>query len=324
MSSEPVGSEDAVARTGGRNRWIAPTQIAGLASIGAGAIHAAAAGAHAEHASLSRLFVATAVAQLAVGLLLLVRGGRIAAVATIVVNGGAVGAWLLTRSYGISWIDGLERAEPAAFADTVCAVLGAVAVAGAIAVVTGGSNATSRARIGLPAVAIGAVTVVAMMAGATEVHSHDDTTGATRSGRRRGGRPRPSRRRRPLDRARSRDRRPRGDGRRGMAATMGPGRADRLLRRLRRHAGATGPRRDARRIDDRRAPAVRRCLDARRGRLPVDRRRRHGLRALHQPAVHPRRPLPRPRPAGIARLRRRRRGADAGLGDVHGQGPRHR
>ena len=179
MSSEPVGSVDDGARIGDRNRWIDARAIAGLASIGAGAIHAAAAGAHAEHTSLSRLFVATAVAQLVVGMVLLVRGGRIAAVAAIVVNGGAVGAWLLTRSYGVSWIDGLERAESPAFADTVCAVLGAVAVAGAIAVITRASNVTSRAGLGLPAVAIGAVTVVAMMAGATQVHSHDDTTGAT-------------------------------------------------------------------------------------------------------------------------------------------------
>ena len=146
---------------------------------------------------------------------------------------------------------------------------------------------------------------------------------------RRGRRPRPSRRRRPRDGGRtrdrgSRDRGPCGDGRRGMAATVGPGRADRLLRRPGRHGRAAGPRRGARRIDDRRAPAVRRRVDARRGRLPVDRRRRHRLRALHQPAVHRRRPLPRPHPAGVARLRRRRRAADAGLGDVHRQGPRRR
>ena len=48
-------------RTGGIGRWVSAAQIGGLASMGAGAIHAAAAGVHAEHATLSRLFVVTAV-----------------------------------------------------------------------------------------------------------------------------------------------------------------------------------------------------------------------------------------------------------------------
>ena len=54
--------------------WITPLQ--GLASMGAGAIHAAAAGVHAEHPTMSRLFVAVAAAQILVGLVTLLRGGR--------------------------------------------------------------------------------------------------------------------------------------------------------------------------------------------------------------------------------------------------------
>ena len=49
-------------------------QLAGLASIGAGIIHAGAVGVHADDVTLARLFVACAVAQVAVGLLALVRG----------------------------------------------------------------------------------------------------------------------------------------------------------------------------------------------------------------------------------------------------------
>ena len=281
-------SPTAVATGGSR-----AAQIAGLASIGAGAIHAAAAGAHAEHASLSRLFVATAVAQIVVGLVLLVRGGRVAAAATILVNGGAVGAWLLTRSYGISWIEGLERAESPP-SPTPCAPCRArVAVAGAIAVVTGrfGRHVESpsrRTRRRHRRRHRGGDDVRRHRT----VHSHDDSRPRAErhghAGRRGAADHVHSRRRRPrLDATTTSHADPttrRGDGRRGMAAAMGPGRADRLLRRRRRHGRATGPRRDARRIDDRRAPAVRRRRDARRSRLPVDRRRRHGLRALHQPA----------------------------------------
>src|SRR5262245_30770031 len=89
--------------------WLAALQ--GLASIGAGAIHAAAAGIHAEHPTLSRLFVAVAAAQILVGLVALARGGRVVAAGIALVNGAAVAAWVVTRLAGISWIEGLERAE---------------------------------------------------------------------------------------------------------------------------------------------------------------------------------------------------------------------
>ena len=155
--------------------WITPLQ--GLASIGAGAIHAAAAGIHAEHPTLSRLFVAVAAAQILVGLVTLLRGGRALAAATAVVNGGAVVAWIVTRQSGISWIEGLEQSEGPQFADTVCAALGALAVGAALVTLRGGAGRTMRAttpaRLGLPAIGLGAVTVAAMMSGATHSHSSD-------------------------------------------------------------------------------------------------------------------------------------------------------
>jgi hypothetical protein len=154
--------------------WITPLQ--GIASLGAGAIHAAAVGVHAEHPTLSRLFVAVAAAQILVGLVTLLRGGRAVAAATAVVNGGAVVAWIVTRVSGISWIEGLEQSEAPQFADTVCATLGALAVGAAIVTLRGGAGRTMRAtptRFRLPAIGLGAVTVAAMMSGATHAHSSD-------------------------------------------------------------------------------------------------------------------------------------------------------
>ena len=154
--------------------WITPLQ--GLASMGAGAIHAAAVGVHAEHPTLSRLFVAVAAAQILVGLVTLLRGGRAVAAATALVNGGAVVAWIVTRVSGISWIEGLEQSEAPQFADTVCAALGALAVGAAVVTLRGGTGWTRRAtpaRLGLPAIGLGAVTVAAMMSGATHAHSSD-------------------------------------------------------------------------------------------------------------------------------------------------------
>ena len=171
--------------------WVTPLQ--GLASLGAGAIHAAAVGMHAEHVTLSRLFVAVAAAQILVGLATFLRGGRAVAVATAVVNGGAVVAWIVTRVSGISWIEGLEQSEAPQFADAVCAGLGALAVGAAVVALRGGTGATMRAtpaRLGLPAVGVGALTVVAMMWGATHTHSadagddhsHDDAPATTDPG----------------------------------------------------------------------------------------------------------------------------------------------
>jgi hypothetical protein len=149
-------------------------QLAGLASIGAGAIHAGAAGLHAEHTTLARLFVAVAVAQIGVGLLALVRGGRLAAATTALVNLGAVAAWGASRLWGISWIDGLEVAEDPQFTDTACATLGAIAAVAAIIALVRGRTVVSTVRLGLPAFSVGVVTLAAMLLGANHTHSHGD------------------------------------------------------------------------------------------------------------------------------------------------------
>ncbi|MGH9270301.1 MAG: hypothetical protein ACRDZ2_03425, partial [Ilumatobacteraceae bacterium] len=156
---------------------VGAAQVGGLASVGAGAVHAAAAGIHAEHITLSRLFVAIAAVQLAAGLtLLLRRDRRIVAAGTALVNAGAVAAWATTRFTGISWIGGLEQSEAPQFADTVCAALGTIAVVGALLAVRRTTAPVGRGlALALPSVAIGAVAVAAMFSAATHVHSHGET-----------------------------------------------------------------------------------------------------------------------------------------------------
>jgi len=161
---------------------ISAAQVGGLASIGAGAVHAAAAGIHAEHPSLSRLFVGIAAAQLALGLaLLLRRGPALLALATAAVSGGAVAAWAVTRVTGISFVGGLEQSEAPQFADTVCATLGAIAVVGALlALRRTSARVAGGLGVALPSVAIGAVAVAAMFSAATHVHSHDESAAGVR------------------------------------------------------------------------------------------------------------------------------------------------
>ncbi len=146
--------------------------VAGITSLGAGAIHAAAIGIHAEQPSLARLFVVVAVLQLLVGLLCLLRPGRAVAAATAAVNAGAVAGWLVTRITGISWIGGLEHAEAPQFADTACALLGAVATGTALAAALVGRHRSAPPRLLVPGLAAVALTVPAMLSGGTHVHSH--------------------------------------------------------------------------------------------------------------------------------------------------------
>ena len=147
--------------------------VAAFASLGAGAIHAAATGIHAEHPQLARLFVVMAALQLGSGIWALVRPSRTAAWTVALVNALAVGGWLLTRVSGISFIDGLETREPAQFADTMCALLGAVAVGGAFAAAMVGWRNASAGRVVMPALVVLALALPAMWTGGTHVHSHD-------------------------------------------------------------------------------------------------------------------------------------------------------
>ena len=150
--------------------------VAAMASLGAGAIHAAATGIHAEHPELARLFVVVAVAQLGAGLWALLRPVTPAAWAVIVANAVAVGGWLVTRLTGISWIPGLELREAPQFADTACALLGAVAIGGALSAVLVGWRPANPTRIAMPSLLIAALAVPAMWTGGTHVHNHDAST----------------------------------------------------------------------------------------------------------------------------------------------------
>ncbi len=150
--------------------------IAAMTTIGAGTIHSAAAGVHAEHQQLARLFILLAVAQIGAGVIAMARANRLVAIPIIVINAVAVGAWLATRITGISWIDGLEVREAAQFADTAAAMLAATAVGCALAASMIGKRQSPAPRLSFPALAVAALTVPAMLSGGTHIHSHNAVT----------------------------------------------------------------------------------------------------------------------------------------------------
>ena len=151
---------------------------AALASLGAGAVHAAATGMHAGHPQLARLFVVFAALELGVGMWALLRPGRAAAWGIVLVNAAAVTAWLGTRVMSISWVDGLQHRGAAQFADTACALLGAAAAGAALASLLIGWRESPPARLALPALAVAALAIPAMFVGGT----HTTTEAAIAAG----------------------------------------------------------------------------------------------------------------------------------------------
>ena len=151
-----------------------------IASIGAGLIHGGAIGIHAEHPQLARLFIAVAVAQVAWGVMVLLRPQGWLLLAGLAINAVAVAGWLVTRLSGVSWIDGLEIRESAQITDSLCAALGAIAASTAMAaLIFGKIDKPSPSRLASPSVLFAIVTVVAMWNGATHLHATSDTTHAT-------------------------------------------------------------------------------------------------------------------------------------------------
>ena len=160
-----------------------PMALAGMASLGAGAIHATAIGVHGEHDQAAWAFAALAAAQLAWGAVALVARRRLVAVAGVVLGVVAVGGWVLAKTSGIAFVDGLGEAEEIQFADAAAAALAALSalllVRGLVSTVVGRAPARPRplALSGVGA-AVLVASLVAMTAAGGHSHAggHDDGT----------------------------------------------------------------------------------------------------------------------------------------------------
>jgi hypothetical protein len=156
--------------------------IGAVASAAAAVLHAAAAGAHAEQIELARVFGVLAVLQLSAAAVGFLRHDRLACGALVVVNSGAFAGWLLTRFVGVSWVAGLEVAGRPQVADTIAALLAAVAVAAAASCALGHAEALPGRAV-MNSVVLAAVLVVPGLADATNHdhgdHAHDEDHGRT-------------------------------------------------------------------------------------------------------------------------------------------------
>ena len=147
-------------------RWAA------YASIGAGVIHGAAVGLHAEHPTSSLIFMAFTLLQVGWGVVVLSNQQRWLLVGGCVVNAAAVAGWVVTRFVGISFIGGLEIAERPQPADTFCALLAVVSIA-AVFFASRNNVAHKKRRSPFNAAALcGVFTFLALLSVAGTVHEH--------------------------------------------------------------------------------------------------------------------------------------------------------
>ncbi len=148
--------------------------VAGLASLGGGAIHAAAIGVHNEHRQAALAFAVLGFLQLAWGVAALVGRRPLLALAGLAVNGAAVGGWVMAKTTGIGFVDGLGEAEGIQWTDFLAAVLAAVAVLVAARVLLQGRRAPAgpprRLAVNGAAAVVAVVSLFGMNAAGT--HSH--------------------------------------------------------------------------------------------------------------------------------------------------------
>ncbi|HET6949740.1 MAG TPA: hypothetical protein VFI47_05175, partial [Acidimicrobiales bacterium] len=150
-------------------------RTAAVASLGAGAIHATAAGAHGEHPPAAVMFAVLAVLQGGWGAAALrARASRPLAWAGVALGWVGLTGWALAKVSGIGFVTGLEAAEPPGFADTVAAVLAGVTLGGAAWWLSGRSDPVGARR---PAQVPGAVTAAALVLAAMVATGDHDHTG---------------------------------------------------------------------------------------------------------------------------------------------------
>jgi hypothetical protein len=159
--------------------------VGALASVGAGAVHAAAIGTHGEHRQAVIMFTVVAVVQLAWGALALARPTRGVAVAGTAIAATAIGGWVMAKTAGLSFVDGLEAVEPAQAADTVAAGLAAITLVAIALSFLGASLVAPVVRasvVSFSAVVVAGVTLAGMVTASTHEHAHDPASATGTSG----------------------------------------------------------------------------------------------------------------------------------------------
>ncbi len=115
--------------------------MAGLLTVGAGLVHAAASGSHNGDPTLGKLFAATAIVQVVVGALAVFRPSRTVVGAAALLNSLLFAGWVASRTTGLPLVASLAEPETVGVQDLMAALLEVGAVVVAVAALHLGSRA---------------------------------------------------------------------------------------------------------------------------------------------------------------------------------------
>jgi hypothetical protein len=167
-------------------RTFGPLAVAGFASIGAGAIHAAAAAAHGDTRQAALVFQVLALAQIGWGAWATIGERRLGAALGALLSAGAVVGWAYAQTVGVSFIDGMEDPHGIDWADGIGAALAFLAFAMVARwLLTSSESSTRRNPTDGMLLRLGGGVVVAVLAlgGVSQTaghggdHGHDDAAG---------------------------------------------------------------------------------------------------------------------------------------------------
>jgi len=152
--------------------------VPALASLGAGAIHASAIGAHNEHRHAVITFAIVAAVQLVLGTAALVSHRRLVGVALFAANLAALVGWAMAKRDGISFIDGLDERESVQWADALAAGMAAAVLLGvALTAARSWRFPGSDVVVRVLALPVAALTVTGMVAAGGHAHAVNDDHG---------------------------------------------------------------------------------------------------------------------------------------------------
>ncbi|MEY2590161.1 MAG: hypothetical protein QOJ67_2145 [Acidimicrobiaceae bacterium] len=158
--------------SGDVERPVHPLRIAAVASLSAGAVHAAAIGAHADSPQAARVFVYVALFQIAWAAAALARPHKWVAFVGAVGNFALLGGWVLAKTQGLNFISGLDSVEPIQVADGLAAALAAIATIAATYVFL---SVRPRRQHPMLSGAVVAALAVSMLPGMVQAGNHTHT-----------------------------------------------------------------------------------------------------------------------------------------------------
>ena len=146
--------------------------MAAMTSLGAGAIHLAAIGPHADDPAAAGTFAVLGLAQLGWGAAALTARRSWVGVVGLVLSLGAVGGWVLAKTRGIGFITGLDHVERMQQADVAAAVLAAATAVIVARRLLVGAEVPVRSRRSLVSWGVLVAVISALGVGSTSGHHH--------------------------------------------------------------------------------------------------------------------------------------------------------